>query len=353
MEDLLLETALKYEIVEHPEPSAPYRGEGLDFLWLEITQHCNLRCRHCYTTSSPQRKHNNIDWASIIRQAHAIGCDKIQLIGGEPLTHPDFADYVRLCASLDFSFIEVFSNASLLSDEICALFAECKVNLATSFYSSSAAEHDSITLTQGSHAETVAGIGRAVGYGIPVRVGLITDANRLRAQTPDEVSDSLRLLESLGVDRNHIRFDSVRPVGRGAKMTPYVSQYETLCGACWNGRLAISFDGNCYPCVFSRNTTVGNIREQGLGEIVAAKTLARFRQDYYGSLVEQGHPAVASDDCTPTCEPAGCMPVCNPSDPSPCNPWGCGPLCGPGEPSCVPGNGCKPGGCLPGCIPKE
>ena len=38
-----------------PAADRPVRqqvGAGLDFLWLELTNRCNLRCVHCYTASA-------------------------------------------------------------------------------------------------------------------------------------------------------------------------------------------------------------------------------------------------------------------------------------------------------------
>ena len=63
-------------------------GEGLQFLWLELTNRCNLRCGHCYTDSHPGSGHRDRltteDLESVLRQAYALGCRSVQFIGGEP-----------------------------------------------------------------------------------------------------------------------------------------------------------------------------------------------------------------------------------------------------------------------------
>src|ERR1700731_3987345 len=101
----------------------------LEFIWLEITQHCNLICRHCYTNSSPARPHSDIDWRTLIDQAHALGWRQIQFIGGEPLSHPGFSEYVRRSAALGYDFIEVYTNLSLLTDAVCDAFDDCGVHV--------------------------------------------------------------------------------------------------------------------------------------------------------------------------------------------------------------------------------
>ena len=33
----------------------PKHGDGLSFIWLELTSRCNLECVHCYANSSPHQ----------------------------------------------------------------------------------------------------------------------------------------------------------------------------------------------------------------------------------------------------------------------------------------------------------
>jgi len=40
--------------------SATPAGQGLDFLWLELTSRCNLRCIHCYAESSPSPEQTDV-----------------------------------------------------------------------------------------------------------------------------------------------------------------------------------------------------------------------------------------------------------------------------------------------------
>ncbi len=324
----------------------------LSFAWLEITQHCNLRCMHCYTTSSPARGHNDIDWLSVVRQVHDTGCRHIQFIGGEPLTHPQFREYIQFAHSLGFELIEVYSNAALLDDDIARFLAVHNVHVATSFYSTRPESHEAVTLTRGSFAQTLNGIRAAVAASLPLRIGVIS-ANE--DEEPHEAK--VAFLESMGVDRVRIGRDAVRPVGRGAKLNPYVSQFETLCGACWSGKLTISYDGNCYPCVMSRNVVVGNIGTQTVAEIIAARALNDFRVNYGTEVMRAGMRQFADGGdleiraCSPDCEPAGpCTPMgCTPT--GDCNPYHCSPV----QPACGPNDSpCNPGDCLPNlCNPMN
>jgi Radical SAM superfamily/4Fe-4S single cluster domain len=67
----------------------------LNFLWLEITGKCNLRCTHCYAESAPRGTHGSLtrcEWHAIIADAKQVGADTVQFIGGEPTLHPDFPE---------------------------------------------------------------------------------------------------------------------------------------------------------------------------------------------------------------------------------------------------------------------
>src|SRR5665213_2919862 len=64
-------------------------GLPLKFLWLELTEKCNLVCEHCYNDSSPQKplvaRMREEDWINAISQGAKQGVTDIQFIGGEPL----------------------------------------------------------------------------------------------------------------------------------------------------------------------------------------------------------------------------------------------------------------------------
>jgi MoaA/NifB/PqqE/SkfB family radical SAM enzyme len=111
---------------------------GLSFLWLEITGKCNLTCVHCYADTSPHVSLEGAmtfdDWASVITEAAFLGCREIQFIGGEPTLHPRLPDLITLAGERGFEFIEVFTNASRLSDQLIEHFVKYRVHIATSFF---------------------------------------------------------------------------------------------------------------------------------------------------------------------------------------------------------------------------
>jgi len=292
----------------------------IEFAWLEISNRCNLRCGHCYARSGPYEPATGAmtvnDWCRVMDELRILGCNRIQLIGGEPTLHPAFHDILRGACERGFGFIEIYTNATRLSAELCALIKSCGAHVAFSFYSTAAGTHDKITGSNGSYDRTLSGIREAVRCGIPLRAGVIvTEHNR------DEINDVTAFLGSLGVDNIHV--DREREIGRAAPAGGGENQYGELCGRCGAGSVTIDATGQISPCVFSHFAPVGSVAS-GLESAVRSKALEQFRSKLSRTL--------ETADCSPRCMPHDCSPAdgggpCFPSgcDPSMCNPISCPP----------------------------
>ncbi len=205
------------------------------------------------------------DWFDVLDQAVAAGVVRVQLIGGEPTLHPEFAAILSRAVGLGLR-VEVFSNLVHVKPEWWGLFQRPGVSLATSYYSDEATEHDAVT-GRDSHRKTRANIARAVELGIPVRAGVIavTPGQRVEAARSDLVGLGVT---SAGTDR-------MRHIGRGAQQGDGVCEIKELCGRCGQGRAAIGPDGAVTPCVMSGWMPVGNVRTAPLAQILAGEQMAR------------------------------------------------------------------------------
>lgn len=258
------------EIVSHtPTPAA---AGQLDFLWLEITDQCNLTCSHCYAESGPSKPlfgtMDRSDWESIILQARGSGCRQLQFIGGEPTLHPDLSGLLRFARAAGYSFIEVFTNATRLRPSLIDCFQENGVTVAASFYSHVPETHDRITNKPGSWEKTVAGLNRIVAAQLPLRIGVIE-----MEENAGHLAETVSFLESLGI--KSIGADHLRKVGRGeqAPSPSTAERFDQLCGKCWKGKLCVTPSGEAFPCVFSRATLVGNAKT-GLVPILLSEKAA-------------------------------------------------------------------------------
>ncbi|MFH0812995.1 MAG: radical SAM protein [Pseudomonadota bacterium] len=288
---------------------APYRP---DFLWLELTRRCNLRCLHCYAEAGKNIKDGSLstdDYKRIIKQASRLGFKSIQFTGGEATLHPDLMELLKYVKESGYEFIELYTNAFNLPNGLIDFVAQNGIKIATSFYSHQSKTHDRITRRKGSFEQTAGNIPKMVKLKIPLRVGII----KLRYNQND-TEKARACLISLGVDSKSIEVDTVRPSGRGCHpelipderdfsqepdrhcikqnetfMSHWLTKEDenksgetpdlllegnyspvgqasrlskkvfsgekslTIPGTCWNGKMALTPSGDVIPCVFARD----------------------------------------------------------------------------------------------------
>lgn len=297
------------------------------FVWLEITENCQLECSHCYASSGPGHGHGVVttdQWLQTLTEAAAAGVTRVQFIGGEPTSHPALPRLVSRALAVGLE-VEVFSNLFSIREDVWRALTKLGVSLATSYYSSGADVHDQVTHRVGSHERTKRNIAEALRLGIPVRVGII------RLSDDQDIDAAIEELLSLGVRREDIGVDDQRGVGRGGGDSA-CNPEEELCGKCATGVLAIRPDGAVQPCVFSRDARfeVGNIVSDNLSTVISSERLHQMRDYLNAIFLQRGvigadcPPTLPSDaqncgpSCSPSCSPMGnCNPVVNPP---PCNP---------------------------------
>lgn len=94
------------------------RGELFPaFLFLSVTDKCNLSCQGCWVTpANPTRQLDSDTLHHIINESKAQGSSFFGILGGEPLLHPDIMDVME--AHPDCYFL-LFTNGQLI-DDACA-----------------------------------------------------------------------------------------------------------------------------------------------------------------------------------------------------------------------------------------
>lgn len=268
----------------------------------ELTDKCNLTCSHCCTNSSPQAPAPTMtpeDWHKVVDDVAGLGIPVIQFIGGEATLDRHLPDYIGHALERNLR-VEVFSNLKIVQPRMWRAFQRPNVQLAVSYYSDQAAQHDAITNGPGSHKLTRANIVKALSLGIPMRAAIVSvnDGQRL-----EEAADDLR---SLGITR--IRIDRTRKVGRAADETLDTPDVAELCGNCFRSRISVSPDGNVNGCILSPWLIAGNVREQGLANVLRSPRVAELADMIPTPTRGQACPPDDSGDCSPAnttaCDPA-------------------------------------------------
>lgn len=278
-----------------PEPGFPTTPEQkIKFIWLELRENCNLKCRHCYSGSTseevkPGDRLTHDDWKRIIKEAYDLDCRALQFIGGEPFLYGeklfDLAAYAR---DMGYEIIEIFSNLILLKDQWLDLIKKYNIKIATSLYGPNAEVHDGVTTRPGSFDQTMKKIEKIRELKIPIRYALT-----VMKHNQDYVKETMQLFKDLGMANP--RFDVVRPCGRGNEdeLVPqgfthyrdeadffqvdkneFIQRYRG--NSCWQGKMSITSTGDVYPCIMQRDDPGGNVKQARLADVLNGKL-----QDYW------------------------------------------------------------------------
>jgi len=106
------ETPPRRKIVLNPSPVPSLR-----YLELQITNRCNLQCRHCYIGDGPHQDLSKKQIQRVLEQFEEIQGLRLLLSGGEPLLHPYFWEINEILR--DYAFRSVLlSNGILISREV-------------------------------------------------------------------------------------------------------------------------------------------------------------------------------------------------------------------------------------------
>lgn len=106
-------------------PTAPRRrasaGSVKPVVIWNLTRTCNLKCRHCYTTSAdvPFPGELSHDQAmGVLNDLHSFGIPALILSGGEPLSRFDFFELAEHAKSLGFRHLSLSTNGTKIAENI-------------------------------------------------------------------------------------------------------------------------------------------------------------------------------------------------------------------------------------------
>ena len=288
----------KFLLNNHDTPLAEKRiVPSLRYVWLELTVGCNCRCLHCYGAFGISNQQNlrteltTQEWKKIINRIISLGGREIQLIGGEPLIHPDFCEILSYAHSVGIQRIDIFTNATLLTETIADLIAEVKASVRVSIYGCDAATHDAITRNSGSFSRLDRGLNLLREREIPT-----TPAVVLMRENQDILPQIKQYIESKGLKFQG--FDTVRTVTHSTqdshtvtrreiarkriiceqsfKTSPYSFSCSRQWNNCWFGKFAVTSYGDIIPCIFARDLICGNLRTDSYN-IIWEKLLGYWR----------------------------------------------------------------------------
>ena len=180
-------------------------------IW-NLTRRCNLRCRHCYTTSADVHFPGELSHQQamgVLEDLSAFGIPALILSGGEPLSRFDFFDLAERARALNFRHLSLSTNGTKVAecaDRIAALgFDYVGISL-----DGIGAVNDWFRGVDGAFADALSGVRACKARG--VKVGLRFTITEDNAHTLPEMLD---LCEGEGVDKFYL--SHLVYAGRGDK----------------------------------------------------------------------------------------------------------------------------------------
>lgn len=273
----------------------PKIEKELNFVWLELTEACNLRCVHCYDgdehMDNSSEKLTFEQWKDILSQLKKLDCKKVEFIGGEPTVYPHFFDLLKYAVSIDLT-TEIYSNLLLFNDELVDYIKEHNITVHFSIYGSKAEIHDSVTGKTGSFEKTTYWASKLVENGTKV-IPAIT----IMRKNQYDYENIISLLKSLHIDLRLIAVDTPRATDKRtvenlipnsdaknislrtkpnfSTTKPYFDR-ANYTNTCLFGKFSVQSNGNVSPCEFARNILYGNLKNKSVKEILQSETLNNF-----------------------------------------------------------------------------
>jgi MoaA/NifB/PqqE/SkfB family radical SAM enzyme len=225
---------------------------------------------------------------AVIDQAAAEGFRRIQFTGGDPLLCEFLPEAVAHAAARGVPQIEIFTNGLALTPQLLDQLAPHRPAFAFSFYSTDPETHDRVTRTPGSHRRTLAAIDRAVARGLSTRAAVVV------LEPSTDVDAVAALLRAHGVGM--VSWTRTYAVGRGTELagagaarpraeasgSPQAAEgggHTAPEGRAGRGKLCVTYTGDVVPCIFQRDTVLGNVRSGGTlsGLVAGAQARAEAR----------------------------------------------------------------------------
>jgi len=183
----------------------------LSSLFLYLTDHCNLRCSHCWISPHHSTKEDSGILLDLLKrtiiEAKTIGLNTVKLTGGEPLLYRNIEALLFFLKDEDLT-VSIETNGTLIGKGSADVFRDGGVNqVAVSLDAASEKIHDELRGVQGSFEKTVEGIKQLSEKDLNVQI-----ITTLQKKNSAELFELLKLCERLSV--TSIKINHLLPFGR-------------------------------------------------------------------------------------------------------------------------------------------
>ncbi len=244
------------QLTQSPDPS-------LRYLELQITDRCNLRCKHCYIGEGAGRELSVAQVRGVLREFEEMQGLRVLLTGGEPLLHSRFDEINEMLPEL-FLRTVLFTNGMLLDKSILRRLKvhEIQVSVDGMLYA-----HERLRGT-GTWEKALYGLRSAIDAGLSASVStMVTSWNLQDFDAMEELFRSLGVREwtvDVPCRSGNNAYLSVDPEA-GGKYLAYGyggGMHSTGPGyACGLHLMAVLSGGTAAKCTFYGDRPVGTLAD--------------------------------------------------------------------------------------------
>lgn len=193
-------------------------GQAPRNVYWEMTQACDLACRHCRADARSERDPNELtteEARSLMADVKSMGSMMI-LTGGDPMKRDDLFDLMEYGRSLGLPLAITPSTTPTLTREVVARFAELGVSaMGVSLDGPTPEVHDAFRNVEGTFACSMRALEHAREYAVPVQVN--TTVTR---ETLPHLSGLYTVLCEQAPPVRRWSLFVLIPVGRGVELGP-------------------------------------------------------------------------------------------------------------------------------------
>ena len=250
-------------VLKSPVPS-------LRYLELQITDRCNLRCKHCYIGDNIFSELSVKQIETILREFEAMQGLRVMITGGEPLMHGSFQEINAMLPGFIVRKV-LFTNGLLLNQSLLKILNVDEIQISIDGLEDA---HDALR-GKGTFKKALHAVKQAVGSGFEVSIATMVHNKNLGDFDKMERTFGKMGIKDWTVDipcltgRLKDNPEFMIPPEVGGKYLKY-GYGEGLHGgaegyACGLHLMAVMSDGRIAKCSFYGDKPVGSIKE-GLRE---------------------------------------------------------------------------------------
>ncbi len=178
------------------------------FATLELTLRCPYRCETCGSDAGSARREelSREEWHRVVDELVELGCQRITLMGGEPLASPDWRSIAEFAARHRLE-VEMVTSGAGLTDDVAAAMTEVPFDSVTVSVDGTESVHDAQRRVPGAFRRALGAIETLRSHGVAVGVG-----TQLNTHTVPTLAQLAPQLEAAGAQAWQVQH--TMPTGR-------------------------------------------------------------------------------------------------------------------------------------------